>query len=245
MSRDVTPELCGECHSGPFPTYEEWRNSGPSHGNATCVLCHDEHTAGLTARTSTGTCAICHESHLEAFEATAHGLNGVECSDCHMYRRPADFETGAPAITGHDFVMTSDQLDCATCHDRPLSKHDILGEKAFACLSCHGDIHGLDLELVNGTKTPLDDPVGLCAQCHNERYTAWRQGIHGKPLEPDAKCTDCHDPHDPVIAGFSTIPAVPPRVAASGPSIPATTVFVIVLELLGFAVLTQRWKANE
>ncbi len=242
MNRNTSSELCGRCHSGPFPTYEEWIRSGPSHGNATCILCHDEHTTRLTAETSSGTCAICHESHTEDVEETKHGQFNVECSDCHMYRTQVDFEMGKPASTGHSFSMTAEELDCSTCHDRPLLKHNVLGEKAFACLSCHGEIHELSLKLVNGTVYAQDDPVNLCAQCHNERYTAWRQGTHGKPEDPDASCTECHDPHDPVISGISTLPAIPPRKPAAGPSIPLTTAIVVVLEVLGFSIIILRWK---
>jgi hypothetical protein len=244
MNRDVSSELCGRCHSGPFPTYEEWKGSGPSHGNATCVLCHDEHTTQLAAENSTGTCAICHESHLEDVEATLHGLSDVECADCHMYRSPVDFEEGTPAKTGHSFSMTSHELDCTTCHDRPLFKHDALGEKAFACLSCHGEIHGLGLKLVNGSVYAPDDSVALCAQCHNERYTAWEQGTHGKPDDPDAPCTECHDPHDPIISEIPTIQAIPPRITAAGPSISLTTAFIVVVELLGFAIIILRWRTS-
>lgn len=242
MNRDVSSELCGSCHSGPFPTYEEWKDSGPSHGNATCILCHDEHTTKLKADTSTGICALCHESHLEDMEGSKHGLNDVECADCHMYRAPVNFEEGTPAATGHYFSMSTDELDCSTCHDRPLFKHDALGEKAYACLSCHGEIHGLGLKLVNGSVYPLGNSVALCAQCHNERYTAWEQGTHGKPGEPNTPCTECHDPHNPIISGIPTIQAIPPRVPAAGPSIPLATAFIVVIELLGFTIIFLRWR---
>jgi hypothetical protein len=161
-----------------------------------------------------------------------------------MYRTPVDFENGIPANTGHEFSMNVDELDCQTCHDRPLDKHDTLGENAFACLSCHGEIHGLGLKLVNGTVYEPDDPVALCAQCHNERYTAWAQGTHGTPENPDASCTECHDPHDPVISGFSTLPSVPTRTPAGGPSIFLSTAFVVIVELLGFAIIILRWRKN-
>jgi hypothetical protein len=244
MNRDVSSELCGSCHSGPFPTYEEWKKSGPSHLNATCIQCHDEHTARLSAETSTGTCASCHSSHIELVAETKHGVNDVECVDCHMHRTPIDFKNGIPANTGHEFYMNVDELDCQTCHERPLDKHDTLGENAFACLSCHGEIHGLGLKLVNGTVYAPDDPVALCAQCHNERYTAWAQGTHGTPEDPEAPCTECHDPHDPVISGIPTLSPVPPRTPAGGPSLLPSMAFVVTVMSLGFAVIILRWRAN-
>ena len=237
MERDTSAELCASCHSGPYPSYDEWKESGPSHLDATCILCHDQHTARLTAETPTGTCAGCHSSHLELLEPSAHGENDVKCEDCHMYRTPVDFDAGTPAETGHSFYMTPEQLDCTTCHDRPLEKHDVLGEKAYACLSCHGEIHGLGLELVNGTVYAPDDPVALCAQCHNERYTGWAQGTHGTAEDPEAKCTECHDPHDPVVNEISTLPPLSPRAPAWNPPADVSTALVVVMGLIGFAVI--------
>jgi hypothetical protein len=244
MNRDISPEFCGSCHSDPYPTFEEWKSSGPSHANATCILCHDKHTSELTHQTTTGTCVMCHISHIEDVEETKHGAAGTECADCHVYSKPPDFEKGEPAVTGHTFIMTSDQLDCNSCHDRVLDKHDVLGEKAYSCLSCHGEIHRLELKLVNGTYYPNDDSVALCAQCHNERFTSWRQGTHGMPEDPDAPCVDCHDPHDPVISGVATLASIPPREPPSNPSIPLTTAFVVIIEILGFSIVILRWRKN-
>jgi hypothetical protein len=242
MNLDTSPELCANCHSGPYPTYEEWKDSGPSHFEATCTLCHDQHTAELLAETPTETCSSCHETHLEEVEETQHGEAGVECADCHMYVTPPDFEEGIPGSTGHDFVMTSEELDCQTCHDRPLSKHDALGEDEFACLSCHGEIHSLELKLINDKVLPMDDSVALCAQCHNERYTSWEQGTHGKPEDPEAQCVECHDPHDPVVANIPTLPAVAERKPPEGPPTTMSTAFILLVGALGFAVVILRWR---
>jgi predicted CXXCH cytochrome family protein len=159
-----------------------------------------------------------------------------------MYVTPPDFEKGIPASTGHDFVMTSEELDCQTCHDRTLSKHDVLGVDEFACLSCHGEIHSLELKLINKENLPMDDSVRLCAQCHNERYTSWEQGTHGKPEDPEAQCAECHDPHNPVVANVLTLPVVPERRQPTGPSIPLATTFVVIVGILGFATVFLRWK---
>lgn len=242
MNLDTSPELCANCHSGPYPTYEEWKDSGPSHLSATCTLCHDQHTAELLAETPTEMCSSCHGTHLEDVEETKHGEVGVECAECHMYVTPPDFEAGIPGSTGHDFVMTSEELDCQTCHDRTLSKHDVLGVDEFACLSCHGEIHSLELELINKDVLPMNDSVLLCAQCHNERYTSWEQGTHGKPEDPEAQCVECHDPHDPVVANIPTLPVVPERRPPAGPSIPLTTAFIVIVGILGLAIVLLRWR---
>jgi len=244
MKRDTSVELCATCHSGPYPTYEEWLDSGPAHGAADCLKCHDQHTSELTFETPTGTCGQCHETHVDQVQSTLHGEGGVECSDCHMIRAPADFVNGTPGKTGHSFSLSDQELDCHSCHDRPLDKHDVLGERSYACLSCHGDIHELKLELVNREVYPLNNSVPLCAQCHNERYTAWAQGTHGSFDDPEAQCAECHDPHDPVISGFATLPSIPQREeAAPTPIVPLIAV-VVVAEVLLFAVYVFRRQSN-
>lgn len=240
MQRDASPELCGKCHSGPYPTYEEWVDSGPAHGNADCLTCHDEHTAELKFETSTETCGQCHDSHVDKILQTKHGENGVECADCHMVTEPADFINGVPAKTGHSFSPSEHELDCSSCHERPLSKHDILGEKAYACLSCHGAIHELELRLVNRSVYPLDNVVPLCAQCHNERYTAWKQGTHGEHDDRKAQCTTCHDPHDPIISNIPTLESIPQRVSANPASVPSITAAAVVVEILLILIYVLR-----
>ena len=236
MNRNTSPELCGECHSGPYPTYEEWVTSGPNHGEAECLTCHDEHTSELLFDTSTETCGQCHESHVEQVEDTIHSSNGVDCADCHMIQEEADFYIGKPARTGHNFNPREQDIDCTSCHMVELDKHDTLGEGSAACLSCHGEIHELKLELINGAVYPLYEPVELCAQCHNERYTAWKQGTHGAHDNPEAVCTECHEPHDPVINEISTLDPIPNREPAEPLSWMTKMALIVLLEILGFGV---------
>jgi hypothetical protein len=47
-----------------------------------------------------------------------------------------------------------------------------------------------------------------------------------------------------VISGFSTLPPVPTRTPAGGPSIFLSTAFVVIVELLGFAIIILRWRKN-
>lgn len=242
MNINTSVELCADCHSGLYPTYEEWKDSGHSQLDATCTLCHDQHTTELLFETPTETCSRCHRTHLEAVEETKHGEGGVDCADCHMYVTPPDFEEGIPGSTGHNFVMTREELDCQTCHDKTLSKHDVLGVDEFACLSCHGEIHSLELKLINDEALSMNDSVKLCAQCHNERYTSWEQGTHGKPEDPEAQCVECHDPHNPVIANIPTLSIVPERQPLAGPSTLLITVFVVIVGVLGFAIVFLRWR---
>lgn len=236
MNIDTSPELCGKCHSGPYPTYEEWEASGPSHGTATCLTCHNEHTAELEYETITDTCGQCHDSHVDQVGGTTHSVNDVDCADCHMVVEEADFYGGKIAKTGHSFSPTENELDCTSCHMVELDKHDVLGVGSAACLSCHGDIHELKLKLVNGDVYPINEPVQLCAQCHNERYTAWREGTHGAHDNPEAVCTKCHEPHNPVINNISTLDSIPNREPAKASSWWAKMALIVFLEIFGFGV---------
>ena len=244
MKRDTSPELCGECHTGPYPTYDEWIDSGPSHGTADCITCHNEHTSEMEFETPDETCGQCHDSHVIQVDDSTHGLNDVGCVDCHMDIEEADFYKGIQAKTGHSFNPKEHELDCTSCHDRPLEKHDVLGEKATACLSCHGDIHELKLELVNRDTYDLDEPVALCAQCHNERYTDWSQGTHGAHDNPQAVCTECHDPHIPIINQISTLEPIPARELDDPAPVLYKIAFVVILQILAFSIWILRRYSN-
>ena len=244
MERDTSPELCGECHSGVYPTYEEWQDSGPNHGSADCITCHNQHTSEMKLGTPDATCGQCHESHVSQVDESAHGLNGIGCVDCHMLVEEADFTTGKTAQTGHSFNARDQDLDCTSCHEIELQKHNALGEKSEACLSCHGDIHELKLQLVNGDTYSNDEPVKLCAQCHNERYSDWSQGTHGAVDDPQAVCSECHSPHIPIINNISTLDPIPVREFADPPSTIGKYAFVAILVILGVSVWVLRRNSD-
>jgi 5-methylcytosine-specific restriction endonuclease McrA len=161
-----------------------------------------------------------------------------------MVVEEADFIEGIDAQTGHSFNPREDELDCTTCHDRPLDKHDVLGEGAGACLSCHGDIHELKLELVNGETYANDDAVPLCAQCHNERYSAWAEGTHGAHDNPQAACTECHDPHEPIINQISTLEPIATREMPQPASTIYQAAYVGIIVALGLSVYILRRRSN-
>ncbi len=246
MKIDKSVNLCASCHTYPYPTYEEWKQSGPSHANATCYSCHDQHTTKLLYGTPEATCGQCHEPHVKAVDATLHGDNNVDCIDCHMTFIPADFVKGTPADTGHSFTTSAAHLDCTTCHDVQLVTHSQLGVKEYACLSCHGDIHELKLQLINGTILDLNDSSKLCGECHNQRYIWWKEGIHVETHEANsqAQCTDCHQPHDPKITGIETLPYIPPREPGPQANLFLVTSVVVVIEILILAAFIMRGRNN-
>ena len=97
------------------------------------------------------------------------------------------------------------------------------------------------LKLVNSTTYALTDPVALCGECHNDRLQAWKQGPHGSVTEKYAPCTDCHNPHDPIIAGIATVVAVPVRQPAPpAPIEDILRIFLIVIILLAVTFILRR-----
>ncbi len=242
MNVNASSLFCAKCHSGPYPTYAEWTRSGPGHINATCILCHQQHTLTVFGGNSTTVCGRCHESHVDLVASSPHGAGTVklECATCHMYIKPANFTTGAPAQTGHSFSMNATQLPCQTCHDFTLEKHSVLGFDSGACLTCHGEIHGLNLKLVNGTILSRNDTVPLCGECHLQRLVWWQEGIHGAQTNPYAPCTQCHLPHNPVVNGIATLSSYQPRQEGSSPSILVFIALAVVVEALFFIAIFWR-----
>jgi predicted CXXCH cytochrome family protein len=113
MMVDTSAELCGDCHSGVHsPTYEEWLLSDHGTMNIDCLTCHDPHNDAMRADNVNQLCSRCHE---EATTGTAHNIEGMECSFCHMYGAqelsgPGESSQG----TGHTFNIPPDV--CASCH---------------------------------------------------------------------------------------------------------------------------------
>ena len=242
MQINKTVSLCAKCHTDPFPTFEEWKESWPQHRNATCYTCHTPHSTKLTLGTSSATCGQCHSDIHDEVAVTMHGDYNVECSDCHMYFIPANFLTGTPAQTGHTFEATKAHLNCTECHAISLYKHNVLGTDSFACLACHGAIHSLELKLVNGTTYPDSEPAKLCGQCHIQRYIWWSEGIHIEThvANSNATCTECHDPHDPLIYNIPTLSLIPPRPPGPKPMYLTLTAAFVIVEIL--LLLAYVWR---
>lgn len=122
--------------------------------------------------------------------------------------------------------------DCIACHKAiRLEEHDRLGVGTSACLVCH-DRRAM-LRFVNGTTSPLEASSELCAQCHGERYNAWKEATHGVPGQPGVKCTECHSPHAPQIAPLNITEPHPPPIPSPSPAPPIApfAVFAIALAI--------------
>jgi hypothetical protein len=130
-------------------------------------------------------------------------------------------------------------LDCLSCHDVQLKKHDVFGAGNDACYVCHDSRDMKSLHLINGTSVSLDNAFLICQQCHQERYDAWEQGIHGKPGEK-VSCTQCHDPHKPYISGIPTLPPPEENRQEDSSVVPYAILFTILLVMFGTISLAKR-----
>ena len=111
--------------------------------------------------------------------------------------------------------------DCLSCHTKKLEFHDGLGTGNKACWVCHDAANMQMLRLVDGTQLSRTDSAQLCGQCHQQRYQAWKEGIHGPPgTIATVKCSVCHDPHQPQIALLDiTMPHPAPQPDPSQPTV--------------------------
>ncbi len=147
-------------------------------------------------------------------------------------------------------------LDCLSHHEKVLKGHDKLGSGSEACWACHLSTKMTTLHLAGGeTQFPLSDFPQLCAQCHQKRYEAWNEGTHGVPAWKEgslairgtekARCTSCHDPHQPQIV-FSGItkPHPPPQPSPSPPSVELLVMLGIPLLLIIAVVVAMVTKGE-
>ena len=172
-----------------------------------------------------------------AGQAAPGELHFYPCDDCHPVAPdgtptkpiPNDFDGHDIVLEGHD-VLGPENEACAVCHREPYEDPTILNIVASGTVDITGDV------------------ALVCYQCHQEKYRAWQNGIHGKHQE-SCSAAGCHDPHTPgyiyaeplppfVGTGFQfkilpeTEPFTPlPPPAAAPPT--TTPTWFIVLAVLG------------
>lgn len=123
----------------------------------------------------------------------------VACGTCHATRNP-NFENAH-----------SDDLD--EFHRGLKFVH---GNQR--CLACHDPSNYDQLRLADGSGVPFEDVMQLCAQCHAIQARDFANGAHGgmngywdvsRGNRIRHNCTDCHDPHSPLLPRM--MPTFKPR----------------------------------
>ena len=243
---------CLNCHTRVLKGHDKLGS-----GNQACWVCHEQsdmkmlHLFDQTVISSAGSpevCGQCHEPFYDAWEEGAHGtssaLGRVKCADCHDPHQPA---ISPSAVLGRSRPLEPEPgapLDCRNCHVKTLRAHDKLGTGSEACWACHYSTEMTTLPLAGGeTRFPLSDYPRLCAQCHQARYEAWEEGMHGVPAlategpagpgAERAKCVNCHEPHQPQVVLLNITMPHPP----SEPLPPAPPTELLIMLGVSFVAL--------
>lgn len=127
---------------------------------------------------------------LTTMPTSLRGLSPVlgqhPCTSCHFGRR---------------VTMTDARIGDAHQNIQPVHPARV----GAVCSTCHAPDDVETLALRSGERPSLDHAYRLCAQCHFAQADAWAGGAHGKRLDGWQGrrvlmgCTDCHDPHQPVV----------------------------------------------
>jgi predicted CXXCH cytochrome family protein len=105
-------EHCGACHT---TTLGEWRLSGHSSADVSCINCHNPHSQTALFENPDEMCVNCHKDDLGEHKNDYHITKGIGCVDCHTLVVPP--ETPPPdglVPTGHTFKITP--ATCVSCH---------------------------------------------------------------------------------------------------------------------------------
>ncbi len=157
------------------------------------------------------------------------GTDGVNCKGCHVepYAAPLrEVKSVRPSATlfslmtrshAHDFEVSSDPADCATCHKAglPRSAGRTLEGRAFRhdqhlsfpqpasadqasltaaqCSECHTDMAS-SAQLIAAPDAYVGPPVKSCTACHEDDGRALIAGP-GAPLEPLTPTSNVDFPH--------------------------------------------------
>ena len=159
MPVDTSPDTCGNCHSDPRFSDNNWKLSTHYQRGMECVVCHDPHTAGMktvvgssqNAKDASALCENCHKDAMKNFPTSKHATAGVTCVNCHL-----GFNVGNQAANG----------DFSAVHQVP--DHSFI-PSLDTCNKCHADqMHApgqavaaaaIKAESAGGTPTPEPSPV--------------------------------------------------------------------------------------
>jgi len=204
-----------------------------SHDGIACSSCHDPDSFDIITEETDDLCITCHGVDGTDPIPEGHGL-GLSCSSCHSIT--SELETGDDGEddddtpeSGHPPVAAD--TDCSTCHETAITAHE-------TCVMCHNLESETTLGFLNGTA--VEDSSILCAQCHEDEYSEWEEGIHVNNHESKV-CIDCHSAHDPYVVIETTLPPVSTMAGESdipGPIIPPIIFFAAVIGALCYAVYT-------
>jgi hypothetical protein len=230
---------------------------------AACHVESESFEHGDFAKQNFDSCMVCHSPSSEASSTVladwlppaesrwdldwhGSGTDGSHCQQCHVEPYAAalkETETLHPSAVlfslqtrshAHDFEVSTDPADCASCHKaglprnagrtmksrafrhdqhlsfpRPTSEEEAR-VNAAQCAECHTDM-ALSAQLVASPGSYLGPPAGSCASCHEEdgRSLIEGPGTPAEPLAPASTVAFPHAQHVEVEGGCLACHAVP------------------------------------
>ncbi len=121
-------------------------------------------------------------------------MHNFPCMECHNKVDPSD-KVKLPLKQPHQ-KMTFNHMDTI-----------------MSCYQCH-HVQNIDQLILNsGELISFNESHLQCLQCHGEKTSDWKWGIHGSHIgawngkKIRLACVECHNPHEPV---FPQMVAVPP-----------------------------------
>lgn len=144
MSREKTPETCGNCHAGVLEDFKKGTHGrGWASGNKNvpvCTSCHTSHKilsgddAGFQLK-AVGGCGDCHTKQIETYRETYHGqvtalgfVAVAKCADCHGHHEVRASVDPASPTNPRNLAQT-----CGKCHEGVNDN--------FTQFQAHGDVH--------------------------------------------------------------------------------------------------------
>lgn len=115
-------------------------------------------------------------------------LTSFNCTECHT-----------ASIT----ELKRDNFDKKAAHWNIKLNH--ANEETMNCATCHIPNDMDNLQSLTNVVIDLNESYKQCSQCHQEQYTDWKGGAHGKqiggwaPPRLSNTCVNCHNPHAPQI----------------------------------------------
>ncbi|MBA3015977.1 MAG: DmsE family decaheme c-type cytochrome [Proteobacteria bacterium] len=133
-------------------------------------------------------CLKCHTANadfnLHNWNASAHAINDVSCSDCHPIH-------SGPSLMQHPETINQTCMNChkETAAEFNLPSHHQIRENAIYCTDCH-EQHGSSNEKLLLGMTVKE----TCARCHTEKVGPflWEHG------DVNEDCMSCHMSHGSV-----------------------------------------------
>ena len=206
---DYSAALCGKCHQGHSPYYEEWQTSKHAMStsaslsfvlsNKNCVKCHVAQNFVAYAKNPT--------TYRDTILVTGSDIQPITCSSCHD---PHDAK-----YTGQlRFQTTNNRVICDECHYAPMTSVNVnsapheqsglalSGDKNFGyrypnqnyansahtyaaqerCINCHVDMSPNADGSPNMGHT-FEPRVQACVKCHSDYYTAVDTTNHAKMFD--------------------------------------------------------------